>query len=152
MASINTKQRVSATGAVTYQVQVRGKGVSKPYSKTFSDQVEAEKWTKEQDEKINQSADSHSEPVSNRHSIAALNDEFMLNTMFKGGKPKRSYETIQSRMKVIARGFGNQPVNTITADDVRRYTIKRLSTKAKSRTGNVSGSTIRKELELNRHG
>ncbi|WP_314142229.1 site-specific integrase [Buttiauxella noackiae] len=148
MASITTKARVSTSGSTSYQVQIRGKGVEKPYSKSFTDPVVAAKWASEQEELINGVASVPVEPIKSEASIAALFDGYMLSTQYKGGIQKKGYKTIESRMNILSRGFGDQDISTITEDDVRRYTIDRISTKAKNRNTNVTGSTVRKELEL----
>lgn len=53
MASINVKERTSAKGTISYQVQVRGKDVDKPFSKSFPSMEEAEQWKEEQEQKYN---------------------------------------------------------------------------------------------------
>lgn len=149
MASITTKERVSPKGVVFFQVQVRGRGVEKPYSKSFPTSEAAKEWADEQDQIVHGTAPPEPvTPVQSEFTIANLMQAYLTSTQYKGGKRKPGYVTIESRLNVLSRDFGDQDISTITEEDVNRYSVVRQSRKAKSRSHNVSGSTIRKELEL----
>ena len=107
MASITTKERTSPKGITSYQVQVRGKGVDKPYSKTFPTSQEAQEWAALQDAKLNhgeiddsQSTDAATQNLASNtpasstesaYSIANIVDEYLRDTQFKGGIKKKGY-------------------------------------------------------------
>ena len=112
MASINIKERTSTKGINSFQVQVRGKGVEKPYSKSFSTSEDAQKWADEQDAFINGVTDVIQSPVL--FTVASVMGEYLEDTQYQGGKRKKGYVTIESRLNILARGFGPQDISVIT--------------------------------------
>lgn len=164
MASITTKERTSPKGITSYQVQVRGKGVDKPYSKTFPTSQEAQEWAALQDAKLNhgeiddsQSTDAATQNLASNtpasstesaYSIANIVDEYLRDTQFKGGIKKKGYATVVQRMSTLSQKLGNKGIDTLTKKDIQEYTITRRGDLALRSRKPIAPATIRKELEI----
>ncbi|HGY3717453.1 TPA: hypothetical protein ACNVDX_003119 [Citrobacter gillenii] len=116
MASITTKERTSSKGITSYQVQVRGKGVEKPYSKSFPSPEEAQVWADIQDAILHGASTTiltkivtpTTSEITQPHqskpfTIANLVDEYLRDTQYKGGVKKKGYSTVVQRMSPSLR-------------------------------------------------
>lgn len=166
MASITTKERTSTKGITSYQVQVRGKGVEKPYSKSFPSLEEAQAWAAEQEailsgaptqnltEDVTPTTSEITQqrqnplPLGNPYTIANIVDEYLRDTQYKGGVKKKGYSTVVQRMSTLAKNLGDKGIDELTKQDIQEYTIKRRGAKALRSQRLIQPSTIRKELEI----
>lgn len=173
MASTNIKDRPSAKGTISYQVQVRGKGVEKPYSKSFPSMEAAEQWAAEQEQILNGASTHNLEgntpaissesaysagnasgistqqhETTSRFSIANIVDEYLRDTQWKGGVKKKGYATVVQRMSTLSQQLDNKGIDTLTKQDIQQYTTKRRGDHALRSRRPIASATIRKELEI----
>lgn len=117
MASITTKERTSAKGITSYQVQVRGKGVEKPYSKSFPSLEEAQAWAAEQDRIVHSTTDQFRPTVE---PVTAEQAETVLNNAYEKMHGSRPF-TARTMTPEEVRSFGSEPKKLTIANIVDEY-------------------------------
>jgi len=73
-------------------------------------------------------------------SLSELFDVYLSEVMIRNGKERGGYESIKFKLKTIDRTLKGKPLETLTAEDVAAYKLKRLT--------QVAGSTVRLEMQL----
>lgn len=134
-AKIHTRKR--ANGSAFYQVQVRGKGLAKPYSASFDYLEEAQEWADEQNRKLAGEA----QPVA-ALTLIGITEEY-LNSIERDqrtGKVKKGHTDLTYKVKAIARRFGDTAIDDINEKALVAYKMERFT--------QVKPSSVRKDLEI----
>ena len=115
MATAKIATRKRSNGTEFYQVQIRGKGVAKPYSKSFDNLSDAEAYQAEQMVILSGETVADNEPVKVSHSLASLAGEYLewWRIDLKTGKQKKSYNDHSKKFYVLVDWFKDTPVEAI---------------------------------------
>ncbi len=112
-----------------WNAQVRIKGYPTKTAKHLT-REEAEQWAKDLERDLKRVSPP----------IEFLIPSYLEEVMLKEGKRRGAYETTRSRLAVVGRNLKGKPLEAITSEDISTYKVERLK--------QVSGSTVRLELQL----
>lgn len=108
---------------------IRVKGL--PTKTTTRDtRAEVEQWAREQEQKVKQGANT----------VDSLKAVYLEEVMIKNGKERGGYESIKFKLDTLHRTLKGKALESLTTEDVVTYRQTRIK--------EVSGSTVRLELQL----
>lgn len=139
-AKIHTRKR--ANGKEFYQVQVRGKGLAKPYSASFDFLDEAQEWADEQNRKLAGEVDSVDVAPVNVLTVASLADEYLafVHVDPKTGKLKKGHKDLSYKLWAIAKRLDGVAIDDINEALLTQYKLDGFK--------RVKACSVRKDLEV----
>ena len=134
MATITTRQ--NKDGSIGYRVQIRRKG-HKPVYKTFQKKILAQRWAREQEQRIEEGS-YHDIRIASKTYLKTLFERYRLDII--PARAASSKTPLESRLSTLTYYFGNMTAAAISADHILEFVDCRLEA--------VGSDAIRKELQL----